>query len=58
MNRWRNSAAHHGHIPAGPPLGLLLLQDWRDSCSGLAISLDRIMYNQLRTILRRAPWPP
>jgi hypothetical protein len=59
LNRWRNVAAHHGVVPAGlPPLSLPLLQSWRQSCDGLATSLDAIMYNVLRRILRRAPWPP
>jgi hypothetical protein len=57
LNRWRNIAAHHGVIPGGiPPLSLPLLQSWRTSCDGLASSLDGILYNQLRRILRRAPW--
>lgn len=58
LNRWRNSAAHHGILPAGPPLGLPLLQTWKDTCAALATWLDGIMYNQLLRILRRAPWPP
>jgi hypothetical protein len=58
LNRWRNVAAHHGNVPAGAPLRLPLLQTWRASCDGLATSLGRIMYNQLRRILRRAPWAP
>jgi hypothetical protein len=57
LNRWRNVAAHHGSIPAGvPPLNLPSLQTWRNSCDGLAGSLDDIMYNQMRRILRRTPW--
>jgi hypothetical protein len=57
LNRWRNIAAHQGRIPAGaPPLDLPSLQAWRNSCDGLATSLDDIMYNALRKILRRAPW--
>jgi len=57
LNKWRNVAAHHGSIPVGvPPLSLPLLQAWRNSCDGLAVSLDGIMYNQLRRILRRVPW--
>jgi hypothetical protein len=54
---WRNVAAHQGtRLPAGVPLTLANLQTWRDSCDGLAVCLDAIMYNQLRTILRRQPW--
>lgn len=57
LNKWRNVAAHHGTIPAGvPPLNLPGLRVWRHSCDGLASSLDDIMYNELRRILRRAPW--
>jgi hypothetical protein len=59
LNRWRNVAAHHGTVPAGlPPLTLPLLSAWRDSCDGLATSLDGVMYNEPRRILRRAPWVP
>ncbi len=56
LNRWRNIAAHHGTIPAGASLTLPLLQAWRISCDGLAISLDAILYNELRKMLRRSPW--
>jgi hypothetical protein len=57
LNRWRNIAAHHGTVP---PAGLSLttVEDWRNSCEGLATSLERIMYNQLRRTLWRAPWAP
>ncbi len=58
LNKWRNVAAHHGTIPVGVPLDLHSLQDWRTSCDGLAASLDQIMYNSLKRILRRAPWVP
>jgi RiboL-PSP-HEPN len=56
LNRWRNVAAHQGTIPAGVPLDLPSLRDWRSACDGLATSLDGILYNQLRRLLRRAPW--
>ncbi len=57
MNKWRNVAAHQGTTPpAGIPLNLPSLQAWRGSCDGLATSLDGILYNELRKILRRAPW--
>jgi hypothetical protein len=57
LNKWRNVAAHQGTTaPAGIPLNLPSLQAWRDSCDGLATSLDGILYNQLRRMLRRAPW--
>jgi hypothetical protein len=58
LNRWRNVAAHHGSVPPGAPLSLAALRAWRNSCDGLATSLDGIMYNELRRILRRAPWVP
>jgi hypothetical protein len=59
LNRWRNVAAHHGTIPPGiAPLTLPSLGRWRNSCDGLATSLDSFMYNELRRILRRAPWVP
>jgi hypothetical protein len=56
LNKWRNVAAHQGTIPAASPLNLVSLQDWRNSCDGLAISLDDVLYNELRQILRRSPW--
>ncbi len=59
LNRWRNVAARHSVIPSVlPALSLALLLAWRNSCVGLATSLDEIMYNQLRKILKRAPWVP
>jgi hypothetical protein len=57
LNQWRNVAAHQGTTtPPGIPLDLPSLRAWRASCDGLATSLDDIVYNQLRNILRRAPW--
>jgi hypothetical protein len=57
MNKWRNIAAHHGTpLPTGVPLNLPALQSWRNSCDGLATSLDSKVYNILRTILKRNPW--
>jgi hypothetical protein len=57
LNVWRNIAAHQGTpTPAAGPLTLPLVQAWSGSCDGLAISLDGIMYNRLRTILKRKPW--
>jgi hypothetical protein len=47
LNKWRNVAAHSGTVPAGIPLDLPSLRDWRASCDGLAASLDAIMYNHL-----------
>jgi hypothetical protein len=58
MNYWRNIVAHHGVVPpTGLPV-LTSLRGWQQSCDGLTASLDQIMYNQLRTLLRRRPWPP
>jgi hypothetical protein len=56
LNKWRNVAAHQGTTGAVGPLSLALVATWHTSCDGLANSLDGIMYNQLRRILRRAPW--
>ncbi len=56
LNRWRNIAAHHGIVPPAGLPSLADLRDWKTSCNGLAASLDGIMYNQLRRMLRRAPW--
>jgi hypothetical protein len=57
MNEWRNIAAHHGIVPPGGLPSLTALRGWRGSCEELAAALDRIMYNQLRRLLRRKPWP-
>jgi hypothetical protein len=57
LNAWRNVAAHQGTPTAkAGPLTYSLVATWQTSCDGLANSLDRIMYNQLKRILRRAPW--
>ena len=57
MNKWRNVAAHQGTpLPAGILLDLPALQAWRTACDELATSLDSIVYNELRKILRRVPW--
>lgn len=58
LNEWRNIAAHHGVVPSGGLPAFPTIQGWRNSCDGLATSLDVIMYNRLRTILRRAPSVP
>jgi hypothetical protein len=58
LNEGRNIAAHQGTVPPGGLPTLLELRTWRNSCNGLAVSLDGIMYNQLRTMLRRQPWVP
>ena len=57
LNEWRNIAAHQGAPTAiAGPLNLPLVAAWRTSCDGLAVSLDGIVYSQLRRILRRRPW--
>ncbi len=57
LNQWRNVAAHQGTtLPAGGPLTFPTLQAWRNSCDGLATSLDAILYNELGNTLRRKPW--
>lgn len=56
MNRWRNIAAHHGTVPPGGTPSLADLRLWCESCHGLAVSLDGIVYNRLMTLLRRKPW--
>jgi hypothetical protein len=58
LNRWRNIAAHQGTVPIGGLPSLDDLRIWRQACDGLATSLDGIMYNQLRHLLRREPWMP
>jgi hypothetical protein len=57
LNEWRNVVAHQGTPTAmAGPLTNVLVTAWHTSCDGLANSLDGIMYNQLRRILRRRPW--
>jgi hypothetical protein len=57
LNEWRNVAAHQGTPTASAgPMNLPLVAVWRNSCNELASSLDDIVYNQLRRILRRKPW--
>ena len=58
LNKLRNVAAHHGHVPPGGIPDLPTIQSWRISCEGLATSLDGVMYNQLRTVLNKRPWKP
>ena len=65
LMRWRNAAAHHGDPPTrgNPPRAIPLTRSgivgWKGSCTGLAASLDGIMYNRLRGLARnRRPWVP
>jgi hypothetical protein len=56
LNKWRNIAAHHAAVPPPGLPSLANVQAWKDSCTGLAASLDGFMYNRLRKTLRRPPW--
>jgi hypothetical protein len=56
LNKWRNIVAHHGPVPPAGLPGYADLQAWTRSCNDLAGSLDGMMYDALRRILRRAPW--
>jgi hypothetical protein len=58
LNLWRNYAAHHKtSMPThGGPFALATVRVWKQACAGLAAELDGIMYNQLRTVLGKAPW--
>ena len=60
LQAWRNRAVHQGTSPLGggvpAALTLPLIRDWRESCSGLAISLDDIMYQHLRGVFGIPPW--
>jgi hypothetical protein len=60
LNAWRNYAAHHNILPPsfGGPFTLANVQQWKNSCNGLAIELDRIMYNQIQALTGIAPWVP
>lgn len=58
LNDWRSIAAHHGYVPSNEVPDLADLRVWRNSCDGLATSLDTITYNRLRVVLRREPWTP
>ena len=60
LQAWRNRAVHQGTSPLGGGvpalLTLSLLRNWRDSCNGLAASLDDIMYNYLQGVFGAPPW--
>ena len=60
LQAWRNRAVHQSITPLGggvaPVLTLPIVRTWRESCGGLAVSLDDIMYNYLRGILAVPPW--
>ena len=56
MNRWRNVAAHQGTVPPGCTPSLADLRLWNHSCNGLAISLDGIVYTEIKALIHRKPW--
>lgn len=60
LQAWRNRAVHQSTSPLGGGVPALLtlpiVRTWRESCSGLAVSLDDIMYNYLQEILGAPPW--
>jgi hypothetical protein len=60
LNAWRNRAAHQGATPLGggvpAALTLAIVQGWRASCDGLAMSLDGIMHAELLRTMGVAPW--
>ena len=60
MNEWRNKAAHQGiqSLGGGVPVTLTvpIIQGWKASCDGLAISLDSIMRSELLRIMGVVPW--
>ena len=58
LNKWRNYAAHQKKSPpqTAGTLDLPSVRLWRDSCDGLAVSLDGVLYNQLAALTGVAPW--
>ncbi len=58
LNKLRNMAAHHGHVPPGGIPDLPTIQSWRICCDGLATSLDGVMYNRLRMVLKKRTSKP
>ncbi|MBX9583735.1 MAG: hypothetical protein K2X87_25820 [Gemmataceae bacterium] len=56
LNRWRNLIAHAAPLPPTGLPGLAAVRGWLASCDGLAAALDRLVYNELRKLLRRKPW--
>ena len=60
LNAWRNKAAHQSAEPlgAGIPgiLTLSMIQQWKESCDGIASSLDEIMYREMSRIMSFVPW--
>jgi hypothetical protein len=58
LNGWRNVAAHYSVLPPGGLPSHADLQNWWNSCDGIAIFLDGFMYNQLQAVLAIEPWAP
>jgi hypothetical protein len=63
LNSWRNAIAHDDfndttRFPRGHDTMLRLSQvrDWRRTCGGLAIDMDKTMRNCLGQLLGQAPW--
>lgn len=60
LQAWRNRAVHQGTGPLGggipDVLTLAIIRLWRDSCGGLAASLDDIMYQHLTGVFGAPPW--
>jgi hypothetical protein len=57
LNEWRNISAHHGTVPAAGLPALPTIQGWKNSCNGLATSLDDIMYNHHEEFSKDSPGP-
>ncbi len=59
LNRSRNVAAHHVQLSPGTSFpDLITIRRWKQSCGGLADSLNEISYNELRAIIGSDPWTP
>lgn len=61
LNRWRNAIAHHDIESRRPDLRprevtLAACNSWRGALNGLAESFDRVLADQLATLLGSHPW--
>lgn len=63
LNAWRNAIAHEDfrdrvRFPQGRDTMLHLSQvrDWRSTCNGLAIDMDKLMRRYLNRLLGHSPW--
>lgn len=58
MVTWRNYCAHYN--PSAPAqhgsFDLVSVREWKDSCDGFAVELDRIMGEHLQSQLGDSPW--